>query len=407
LMVPFQCETCHIRNVFGRNPWNVNNTDPLFCAFVRRANLDAFWSREPPTVQKNLRECLRMQKAADRFGFESAVPVMGPFPLEDTLGMQAAVCILDRSLDPGIYGEHVQWETFLKAMSAVTNCSQAGVDGLGDSVGAYERKKMWISKSVSHQFWFSRFMEVVHKRVGEIRKQDEPTTIEVMKAVQRLLEERWNDCPDGNMKIQKKLAEMGAWFVIGFCTGLRGEDMALIELAGTKKSMETLESDGYFKVVLNGRTKGNQLSGSKVSFPCVAITQGNNLNPGVWVERLVKVRSEEHDKTGRLFHRRLVPARISEFENDFFELLEAVQLAGECIKTSVDVRSAYGILRSLRRGVTGHARNMKVDREVIEAVNRWRKETMSNGVGLRLDLIDVYTALDSLLPTLLEYSRAL
>jgi len=109
---------------------------------------------------------------------------MGPFPLEDTLGMQAAVCILDRSLDPGIYGEHVQWETFRKAMSAVTNCSQAGVDGLGDYVGSYERKKMWISKSVSHQFWFSRFMEGVHKRVGEIRKQDEPITIEVMKAVQ-------------------------------------------------------------------------------------------------------------------------------------------------------------------------------------------------------------------------------
>ena len=97
----------------------------------------------------------------------------------------------------------------------------------------------------------------------------------------------------------------------------------------------------------------------------------------------------------------MVPVRISEFENDFFEILEAVQLTGECIKTSVDVRSAYGVLRSLRRGVTGHPRNMKVYREVIEAVNRWRKETMASGVGLRLDLIDVYTALDSLLPTLL------
>ena len=105
-----------------------------------------------------------------------------------------------------------------------------------------------------------------------------------------------------------------------FCTGLWGEELPLIELAGTKNSFYTLQGpDGWFKVVINGRTKGNQLSGSKFAFPCANITQGNHLNPGIWIQRLVAIRSNESDKTGRLFHRRLIPTRLSEFENDFSE----------------------------------------------------------------------------------------
>ncbi len=54
-----------------------------------------------------------------------------------------------------------------------------------------------------------------------------------------------------------------------------------------------------------------------------------------------------------------------------------------------------------------HARNRKVRNEVIEAVHRWRREALGGGSGsIRLDLIDVYTSLDALAPTLLEYSSA-
>ncbi len=64
-------------------------------------------------------------------------------------------------------------------------------------------------------------------------------------------------------------------------------------------------------------------------------------------------------------------------------------------------------MRSSRRGATAHARNMKVGKDVIEAVHCWRREAFGGaGVTLRLDLIDVYTSLDALAPTLLEYSNA-
>jgi hypothetical protein len=51
---------------------------------------------------------------------------------------------------------------FSKNKAAITNISQAGVSGLQDSVGAYERKHVWISTVVTHQFWFSRFITGVH-----------------------------------------------------------------------------------------------------------------------------------------------------------------------------------------------------------------------------------------------------
>jgi hypothetical protein len=60
-----------------------------------RALLDAFWSREPPTVRGNLDEAVRGERYGDRTGMPSVTPPMGPFPLEDTSGMKVAVSVLD------------------------------------------------------------------------------------------------------------------------------------------------------------------------------------------------------------------------------------------------------------------------------------------------------------------------
>ncbi len=121
--------------------------------------------------------------------FSCTTPPLGPFPVNDDLGMKAAISILDRSLDKGTYGPNVQWAR--KLMSGLTNTSQASVRGLGDSVGAYEHQKMWISSVVSHQFWLSRFMVGIHKRVGEVKRQDEAFTIDVLKQIQLILELDW------------------------------------------------------------------------------------------------------------------------------------------------------------------------------------------------------------------------
>ena len=254
--------------------------------------------------------------------------------------MKGALAILDRSLDPGSYATHVQWETFRKSMSALTNVSQAGVTGLEDSVGAYQRNKVWITSSVTHKFWFNRFMEGVHKRVGEIKRQDEAITIEAVKAIQVKLELEWHRRENQSLDKKRKLAEMGVWFIVGFCCGLRGEEMMLVETAGTRNSFTHFNgTKPYFKIMLSGRTKGNQVTGSKVSFPCVDRTNGNDLNPGIWMKRLVAIRDSEHDDSGRLFFRRLIPGRLSEWEFDFYNLLEAIQETTNTIERNINVQS--------------------------------------------------------------------
>jgi hypothetical protein len=50
---------------------------------------------------------------------------------------------------------------------------------------------------------------------------------------------------------------------------------------------------------------------------------------------------------GRLFQRVLTPSKLFEFEHDFFTLIERVQLLTELIDKNLDVREAFGILRSL------------------------------------------------------------
>jgi hypothetical protein len=62
------------------------------------------------------------------------------------------------------------------------------IGGLENSVGAYERSRMWILGSVTHKFWFARFISGVHKQVGQVKKPEKDLTIDVIHAVHKLLE---------------------------------------------------------------------------------------------------------------------------------------------------------------------------------------------------------------------------
>jgi hypothetical protein len=405
-MTPFQCEECHFRNIYKRVSDGSDLRDCEVLEIMRQATTDSLWSREPTTVRANLQEAKRGQRSARRFGLpdQSATPPMDPFPVSDDFGMKAALLVLDRSLDPGRYSGYVQWATFRKARSTITNICQTGSSGLEDVVGAYEKNRCWISKVPTHTFWFHRFMVGIHKRVGEIRRQDEALTIDVLHEVDRILEANWKRAQDG--RTQRRVAEMGVWFLGGFCTGLRGEEMVRIEFAGTAKSAEkwvTKPTDPYFMFVVGGRSKGNQLSGAKFSVPCVGATQGTHLRPGRWVERLTSLMRAEGVKTGRLLQQKLNSPRMCKWEGGFMAVLEQVQATTDLIDKELDVRDGYGLGRTTWRGATAHARNMEVDKGFIKAVNRSMKDDKG---AARLDMIALYSESEALTPTYLRYSRA-
>jgi hypothetical protein len=93
-------------------------------------------------------------------------------------------------------------------------------------------------------------------------------TIDVIHAADQILEAEWNQAT--SVVHKKKVAEMGAWIIGGFCTGLRGEEMLLIELAGTANSLCNMNKakNAHFLFVILGRTKGDQMSGAVFAIPC-------------------------------------------------------------------------------------------------------------------------------------------
>ena len=197
-----------------------------------------------------------------------------------------------------------------------------------------------------------------------------------------------------------------------FCTGLRGEEMLLIDLFGTRTSVEKTMGDGasdpHFKFVIIGRTKGVQQDGKAFGIPCVKVTTGTGLRPGVWVKRLIDMKKVVGETHGKLFVRRLRPAKMMEFEDDFYKVLERVQETTDLISKEMCVRDEYGLSRSLRRGVTAHSKNMRVDKELRDAIHRWGKEANTKlGVARLDDMGDMYTTLESITPLILEFSRAL
>jgi len=342
------------------------------------------------------------------------LPPIGPFPLEDTLGMRAALAVLDKSLDKGNCAKNVQWATFRRMRSAITNFYQAPPSGMGDRVGACEKSKTWITGASTFGFFFSRFVSGIHKRVGETAIRDEPISIEMMQHTDEHLQAKWAVAAEEQPSDERKLlriAQQGQWHMGGVCSAVRGEEMISIELVGTRASLCYLVSPpGNVKphcdLVVSGRTKGNQLSGAKFKIPVCGVTEHSGLRPGIWATRLCTVLTNQGRTKGCLFGDSDDGSpKLADFHDMFYEVLEEVQQArGDLIPPDLDVRESCGTLRSLRRSATAHAANMRIPKDIIEAVNRWRREKNSDVPAL--DMQGVYARLDFIKPTVLLCSQS-
>ena len=262
-----------------------------------------------------------------------------------------------------------------------------------------------------HSFWFNRFIIGIHRRVGDYRKQDEPITIDILHAVDTILEREWGHVKKSlaeHLERAKRISEMGVWFNGGFCMSARGEEMTLIEFAGTADSLKFLldENEPFYCLVVTGRTKGVQLSGHKIKVPIVAVSGGTNIRGGRWIRRLVYLKHNLKEGKGRLFQRTSNPPLLREFEDDFYGLLEKVQEETELIGEDINVREDFGIMRSLRKGATAHAKNMKVNEDDIRSFNRWGSEIRRGNKIPRLDMINTYANWEALLPTLLRVTKS-
>ena len=165
-MVPFQCDLCHFRNLTNRDPVLCKG-DARLIVTIRRANLDAFWAREPGTVNSTRLDGMKIVRLEKELNLQSTFPSMGPFPVKDVLGMGIVVCMLRRSLEKGRYKDTLQYETMRKLRSVYSNIWHASREMLTTNVMARDLKKTFVTSCPTYGLLFERFMVGMHKRMGD------------------------------------------------------------------------------------------------------------------------------------------------------------------------------------------------------------------------------------------------
>lgn len=165
LMCPFVCDECHFWNLRRREVLVGNVCGELTMVCIRRANLDALWSRERSTVAGNLREGVRYLLICDRLGEKDPYPGRGPWPVGDLFGMKMACALLVRTLDPGKNAEQVQFETVCKLWSHLSNFAHTTPRGMGPAFISDDGCVSALTNSTTNSMWFCLFMQGMHQRM--------------------------------------------------------------------------------------------------------------------------------------------------------------------------------------------------------------------------------------------------
>ena len=393
-----------------RDPVDDLPSDVRLLKFIRRANLDAIWSSEPKTVASTLSEARRGLGIAQSFGFRSSLfPSLGPFPLSDSFGMGAAIVMLQLSLAPGKNDTNVQFGTIRQFRASYSNIFQASVKGQDAAVLAHGTKKLFVTKCPSYGIWFSKFSHGCHRRMGDISKPDRALSIEILVEIMKDLELEWvtlrSDIDRWHLALE------GAFYLIGFCCALRGEEIPLVDIHGTHQHLASSlqHASPHTIVTLLGRFKNRTGDGNYYLLPIANVTF-SGLEPRRWIERAISWCHRLGHYHGSLFFDIISGTRFkqSAFEVDFIRRICVVQdRRPDLIGAGVNVEDEYGISRSIRRGATSRATDLGLPPHVINANCRWRAEETAGATNPSLTMHDHYTDVRLTINLQLQFSAAL
>jgi hypothetical protein len=408
-MCPFQCDLCQFRNIQGRDPVPGLGKDKLLLLCIRRASLDAFWSRESSTVAANARGAKRLQEIGDSVGIASVCPPMGPFSLDDSGGMRVAVCILLRSLDPGRTEDTIQFSTARYLRSVFSNVYHASAEHqTGMAVMAQGTAKTYVTDCPTYSYWYERFMRGVHKRMGEEVRSDYALSVQVLHQILSNLDRRWGEAVTPARR--KEIVEIAFFLVLTFCLGLRGEEVVKLDIAGFLTYFESGRDHPehpHVMVPLQGRFKGE--TGERWHLLPIVWTTRSGIEAGTWAGRLKESLEERQRFHGFVFaNARGKQSKAAAYEPRFFEQLNYARGRHPGLfPPDINIEDDFGIGRSGRRGSATEAANQGVAKEIVEFICRWRKVERAQGRAPNLGMREHYMEVTQALVTYLKYSRPL
>ena len=413
LMVPFQCDTCHFVNIQRRFPTDGNAQDQLLLLALRRVNLDSCWARERSTVQANQGEGARYLKQVQMMGVSTdLIPQRGPYRVADDWGVHVACAMVLRSLDVGRNSTHIQYDTVRKLRSFFSNLSHSSLNGTGYNFVSNEGTSARVSHSVTNGIWFQRFMEGMHRRMGDVWLPNRALSQYELTSCFQILDSKWEAAHEGieDKFESKRTATTACILVAGYFASLRGEEIAKVDLGAMNKYWDEAMNHPKHKhvpLMMSGTFKKE--TGIKYFCQPLAMHTTGGRDLSVWFIRLMKIRRSEGVTTGPMFlgykDRRI---SIAEMDVLFHAVLMHVQLKySSVLAETVDIKVEYSTFRSLRRGSTSEAQNVEIPKEVIEANNRWRKQARSKGMKPSMSMMEHYSDARVAVPALTKFSKLL
>ena len=415
----FQCEDCWMLNMEGRLP--VPELDDAYVMLIRRANLDAMGGRAKTTIEGHAASLQRFVKNASQIRRTPSIPVRGPMPLEDKVGMGIAVDLLLHSLTakPRLKGEKfIQFDTMRRPRATFSRgweSSPAGIaEGATFTMGT---ARVTVTSCPTQQPWFGLFMRGAETRMGWVSQQNKPFGKGVIGALLELVEE---EMVEHEGRIQGEYVKFGAAVALAVCASLRGPEVFLLDLAGMWKHLEigkdgvmppepmkqnvNLEGAPHIIVTLLGELKGEL--GTRHHQLALASVTTSGIKLRWWMEHLLEVREREGHTSGPAFGD--ADGRvglISEYDGILHSMLRKLQLEHPgLIAENDEVEANYSFFRSFRRTAEGRARGAGLDGSVQDAMNRWRKIEQAKGRRPRFNMVDHYSHARDLMPVTWRYS---
>jgi hypothetical protein len=244
--------------------------------------------------------------------------------------------------------------------------------------------------------------------MGDISKPDKAISVPVLLEIMRVLEEEWND-PFLQERKRLPLALEWAFYLISFCLALRGEEVPLVDLKGTREYFEAggAHSRPHVVVSLVGRFK-LQLGLHTHIMPMVSKTR-SGFAPRKWIGRVIACYESVGVTRGPMFRSTQEQRmKASEMEPKLFERLNAILEGKPHLMPGIEeIEETYGVSRSFRRGATSRATDLGLSSEVINANNRWQKVEAAGASNASLAMQEHYTDVTQTLNQLLRFSENL
>jgi len=412
LMCPFECDDCQFWKLRKTNPRPNHPSDERLLAFIRRAQLDAFWAREPGTVRATLGGIKKLLACQDEFGFVS-LPVLGPWPVDFDHGMSVAITMLRESLEPGRHEATRKYSSIRKIRAAHSNvwnatapASKSGVVWQTD----YKKRTVATTNPTSSE-WFARFSRGLLTRLGQRTRQDAAISIDVMLEMMRRLDQLYLST-EGHTPDRLRVVQTASFCVFAFCASLRGFELPKLVLTHLREfrcRIATPNLPAHLGLPFAGRFKlrGN-MDQNMILFVVAETSSG--LKPMLWADRLVDELETYGIRDGWAYQTESgEQMKMSDFEEDVYSLLEEIQadVGLGLIPQGIEIREAYGLARSFRRGATTRAENKGVDGPLIDYFNRWKESKDGSEPYFQGDMRTHYADQRQMVEKFLKFSAPL